>query len=157
MACRVLSFHYLLTNNRGETVDSSQGSSPLQVLEGKHQIIPGLEEELFKMAVGEKKKIFVPVAKAYGAINDKLKMKISRSRLPEGDIQVGMQFRGGTEPNSPIFTVTQIEGDNVHLDGNHSLAGEDLTFDVEVTEIREATSEELQHGHAHGPEGHHHH
>ncbi len=154
---RVIAFHYTLTNRAGETLDSSRSSAPFQVMQGAKQIIVGLEEELFKMKVGDKKKVEVPAAKAYGVLNDRLKIKVGRDKLPEGDIQVGTQFSTGPGPGSPLFTVIKIEGAEVYLDGNHPLAGQDLTFDVEVMESREATAEEVQHGHAHGPDGHHHH
>lgn len=156
MAKRVLSFHYVLTNASGETLDSTEGGEPFPVMEGMKQIIPGLEEELFKMGAGDKKRIHVPSGKAYGPMNDKLKVKVPRSKLPEGEIAVGSQFRGGNAGVEFIFTVLHIESDEVAMDGNHPLAGQDLTFDVEVIEIREATADEVKHGHAHGPEGHHH-
>ncbi len=156
MAPRVLFFHYVLTNTAGEELDSSRGGEPLGVLEGSRQIIPGLEEELFKMQAGDKKKVDVAAAQAYGPVYDQLKITIGREKLPQGDIQVGTRFRGGKEPDAPIFMVTKIEGEEVHLDGNHPLAGQDLSFDVEVTEIREATEEEQQHGHPHGAGGHQH-
>jgi FKBP-type peptidyl-prolyl cis-trans isomerase SlyD len=156
MTQRVLFFHYVLTNNKGETLDSSREAEPLAVLEGTQQIIPGLEEEIFKMKTGEKKVIEVPAAKAYGPINDQLKVKVKRDQLPEGEIEPGARFRGGNEEAQFIFTVLKVEGDDVTLDGNHPLAGEDLTFDVEITGMREATPEELQHGHLHGPGGHQH-
>lgn len=156
MERRVLSFHYILTNKNGETVDSSRDTDPFVVLEGSQQIIPGLEEELFKMLIGQKKKIDVPAAKAYGAVNEELKMSVPRAQLPAGDIQVGTQFTAGQEGHGMMFVVTKIEGEQIFLDGNHPLAGEDLTFDVEVLDVRPATKEELTHGHAHGPHGHHH-
>ncbi len=155
MAFRVLSCHYVLTNSKGEVLDSSRGGDAFPVLEGAQQIIPGLEVELFKMNVGEKKKIFVVAAQAYGPVNEQLVVTVARDQLPEGDIQVGMQFGSG-QGQDPTFTVTKIEGTQVSLDGNHPLAGQDLTFDVEIMEIREATEEEKAHGHAHGPHGHHH-
>lgn len=154
---RVVSFHYVLFNREGQQLDSSRSGQPFPVMEGKQQIIPGLEEELFKMNKGDKKKIHIPADKAYGQINEKMKIKIGREKLPQGDIQIGTRFAAGPEPHAPVFIVIKIEGNEVHLDGNHPLAGEDLTFEVEVMEVREATEEELQHGHAHGPEGHHHH
>ena len=95
---------------------------------------------------------------AYGKVRDDLRIKINREKLPAGEIKPGAQFSAGQqEGHGPIFTVIKVEEEEVYLDGNHPLAGEDLTFDVEVTEIREATQEELAHGHAHGPNGHHHH
>lgn len=154
MSARVLSFHYVLTNKKGETIDSSRGHSPFPVLEGAKQIIPGLEVELFKMAVGDKKKVDVTADQAYGPVREDLRVKVARKQLPEGEIKVGAQFSAGDQ--GPAFTVVKMEGDEVYLDGNHPLAGQDLTFDVEVMEVRPATEEEKQHGHAHGPNGHHH-
>lgn len=153
---RVLYFHYVLTNAQGETLDSSQGSEPMPVLEGAQQIIPGLEEELFKLTTGQKKRIHVPADKAYGPIREQLKVKVKRDQLPEGELEVGAQFKGGNEQMQLVFTVMKIEGEEVYLDGNHPLAGQDLNFDVEVTGMREATPEELKHGHIHGPGGAHH-
>ena len=153
---RVLSFHYVLTNNNGEVLDSSRDTEPFQAMEGKQQIIPGLEEEIFKLNPGDKKKIRVVADKAYGPVNEKLRMKVSRGELPQGEIGVGAQFSAGEGEHGIIFSVMKIEGEDVYLDGNHPLAGVDLTFDVEVIALREATAEELQHGHAHGGEGHHH-
>lgn len=156
MTNRVLSFHYVLTNNAGQTIDSSRGQEPFAVMEGSRQIIPDLEKELFQMKSGEKRTVHLKAAQAYGEKNDKLKMKVPRTKLPEGDIQVGSQFHGGDKASHVIFTVIGIEGDVIELDGNHPLAGQDLTFEVEVTGLREATPEEMTHGHAHGAGGHHH-
>ena len=156
MSRRVLSFHYDLTNRTGEPLDSSRKGEPFFVMEGSRQILPGLEEALFKMKLKEKQRVELPAAQAYGLQDQKLKLKVSREKLPAGDLKVGIQFRGGNDEHAPLFTVTQIEGNDVFLDGNHPLAGVDLVFDVEVMEIREATAEELTHGHAHGPHGHSH-
>lgn len=156
MSSRVLSFHYILTNREGRVLDSSRDSQPFQVLEGKQQIIPLLEEALFKMAAGEKKKVPISAEQGYGPVREELKIKIGRDKLPAGEIKVGTQFSAGPDAHGPVFSVTKIEGAEVHLDGNHPLAGVDLTFEVEVMEVRQATAEELSHGHAHGPEGHHH-
>ncbi len=152
---RVLSFHYELTDKSGNKIDSSRHMQPFQVLEGAHQIIPGLEEFIFGMKTGDKKRIEVAAAKAYGEMREDLRIKVARTQLPATDIQPGMRFSGGQ--HGPVFTVIKIESDDVFLDGNHPLAGQDLVFDVEIMELREATAEELQHGHAHGPEGHGHH
>ncbi len=156
MSSRVLSFHYDLTNAAGEALDSSRKGEPFFVMEGSHQILPGLEEALFKMKQGEKKRVELPAAQAYGTHDKKLQMKISREKLPAGDLEVGTRFRGGPDQHAPIFTVIRIEGSDIFLDGNHPLAGVDLVFDVEVMEVREAMAEELTHGHAHGPHGHSH-
>ena len=108
------------------------------------------------MKAGDKKIVSVKADQAYGVVRDDLRVKVKREQLPPGDIQVGVQFSAG-EGHGPAFTVIKIEEDGVSLDGNHPLAGEDLTFDVEVTDVRDASEEEQAHGHAHGPHGHHHH
>ncbi len=158
MKARVVSFHYTLTNTTGEVLDSSSGAEPLTYMEGAEQIIPGLEEQMKALSVGDKKKILVPAADAYGVQDPALVVETSSSSLPKKNAQVGDQFTGAL-PNGQEapFTVTKVTDSQVTLDGNHPLAGQDLTFDVELTEIREATAEELEHGHAHGPDGHHHH
>ena len=138
-------------------IDTSRGGGPaFPVLEGAQQIIPGLEVELVQMNIGDKKKVHVKADQAYGLIREDLRVKVKREQLPEGEIKVGVQFSAG-EGHGPVFTVTKVEDDGVHLDGNHPLAGQDLTFDVEVVALREATEEEKAHGHAHGGDGHHHH
>lgn len=156
MTHRVISFHYTLTNPQGEKLDSSIGHAPLTYLEGVGQIIPGLEKELQNLKVSDKKKITVPASEAYGLREEKYVVSVPRDKFPEGEISVGDQFQPGEDPNAHPFTVTEISDSHVTLDANHPLAGVDLTFDVEVITIREATAEELSHGHSHGPDGHHH-
>ena len=155
MANRVFSFHYTLTNRQGEKLDSSIGQDPFKVMEGVNQIIPGLEKELVGMAAGEKRVIEVSSDEAYGPVMEELRITVKRSQLPEGQVEQGMRFSTG-KPENPVFTVIKVEEEDVHLDGNHPLAGVDLTFDVEMIEIREATADEIEHGHAHGPHGHEH-
>lgn len=155
MAQRVVSFHYTLTNSQGEQLDSSAGHEPLSYLEGVGQIIPGLEKEIEKLQVKDKKKINVPAAEAYGLREEKYIVSVPRDKFPAGDIHVGDQFQPGEDPNAHPFTVTEITSSHVTLDANHPLAGVDLVFDVEVVNIREATAEEIKHGHTH--DGHEHH
>jgi FKBP-type peptidyl-prolyl cis-trans isomerase SlyD len=156
MANRVLSFHYTLKDQKGETIETSQGHGPLTVLEGRGQIIPKLEAELVKMKVGEKKNVFVSHIEAYGAYNDKLIRKVNVKDLPKKNPKIGDEFEVAAGTRKTLVTITEINGDEITLDGNHPLAGKDLTFDVELTEERPATAEEMAHGHAHGPGGHHH-
>ena len=125
-------------------------------MEGAGQIIPGLENRLSKMAAGAKDRVTVAAADAYGEKDDQLVIKMPKSGLPVPTVKVGDRFRGGPDEHSPVFTVTAVTEAEVTLDGNHPLAGEDLTFDVEIVEIREATAQEKEHGHAHGPHGHDH-
>ena len=156
MSPRVVSFHYTLTDNAGNTVDSSIGQAPLTYMEGGHQIIPGLERQLQTLKEKDKKKISVPFAEAYGPREDRFIMNVPREKIPVKDVKVGQQFQITQDQNSPPFTVTSVTETHVALDGNHPLAGMDLTFDVEVIQIREATTEEMSHGHIHGAGGHDH-
>jgi FKBP-type peptidyl-prolyl cis-trans isomerase SlyD len=156
MANKVISFHYTLTDSTGKTLDSSAGGEPLTFLEGAGQIIPGLETHLRAMKVGDKKNVTVEATQAYGAKDPDNVVEVSLDKMPTRGVKVGDRFRAGNAPNAPVVTVTRVTGTHVTLDGNHPLAGMDLTFDVEVTAIRDATPEELEHGHAHGAGGHHH-
>lgn len=157
---RVISFHYTLKNKEGEVLDSSSGGDALSYLEGSGQIIPGLEEQLALLSIGDKRTVQVEAARAYGNREADLVMEISREKLPKTEgLSVGDQFagRGPDGEAGAIFTVISMTAETVTLDGNHPLAGVDLTFEVEITAMRNATKEELAHGHAHGPDGHHHH
>lgn len=147
---RVVSFHYTLRGPSGRVLDSSAGGDPVTYLEGAGQIIPGLDEQLRDARVDEQRKVVVPAAQAYGERDPNQVQRIKRSQLPvDGDVQVGDQFRTDNDRYAPIVTISAIEGDEVVLDANHPLAGVDLTFDVQITAAREATPEELRHGHAH--------
>ncbi|HEX4926128.1 MAG TPA: peptidylprolyl isomerase [Bdellovibrionales bacterium] len=156
MANRVLTFHYTLTDDQGQKIDSSQGRDPLSFLEGKGHIIPKLEAELAKMKVGDKKTVKVGHKDAYGEYNAELIRKVSLKDMPKKNVKVGDEFEVSAGNRRTVVVVTEVTKDEVTLDGNHPLAGKDLTFDVELTDERPATAEELSHGHAHGPGGHHH-
>lgn len=156
-ARRVVSFHYTLRDPSGRVLDSSAGGEPVSYLEGAGQIIDGLDEQLRFAAAGEKSRVTVPAKKAYGERDPAQIQRVKRSLLPvDGELKVGDQFQAGQDRYAPVVTVAAIEGDEVLLDANHPLAGVDLTFDVEITAVREPTASELEHGHAHGPGGHEH-
>lgn len=152
---RVITFHYTLTDPEGNTLDSSIGQEPLAFLEAGGQIIPGLEKVVQTLKVGEKKRVVVPAAEAYGERDERFVLKVPRDELPEGELQVGDELQAGGDDESHPLLITEITDAYAVLDGNHPLAGMNLTFDVELTGIREATAEELSHGHVHGPGGHH--
>jgi FKBP-type peptidyl-prolyl cis-trans isomerase SlyD len=156
MPQRVISFHYTLTDSTGKTLDSSDGSEPLTFLEGVQQIIPGLERELTGLKPGDKKLVTVRAADAYGDKDDKKIVDVPLTQMPTKTIKVGDQFRAGEGHQAPVVTATKVTATHVTLDANHPLAGIDLTFAIEITAVRDATAEELAHGHAHGPGGHHH-
>jgi FKBP-type peptidyl-prolyl cis-trans isomerase SlyD len=153
----VVSFHYTLTNDRGEVLDSSSGGSPLAYLHGSGNIIPGLEKALLGKVAGDKLQVTVAPAEGYGERDARLIQEVPR-RAFQGikDIKAGMSFTAQGPQGPTRVTVTRVAGDMVTVDGNHPLAGETLNFDVEITQVREASEEELAHGHVHGEGGHHH-
>ncbi len=153
-ARRVVTFHYTLRGPDGRVFDTSAGGDPISYLEGAGQIIDGLDEQLRTSPAGTKRRVQVPATKAYGAHDPSQVQKVKRAQLPvDGELNVGDQFQTDTDKFAPVVTVVAVEGDQVTLDANHPLAGVDLTFDVEIVAAREATAEEVQHGHAHGPGG----
>jgi FKBP-type peptidyl-prolyl cis-trans isomerase SlyD len=155
---RVIGFHYTLTDKTGTVLDSSIGDEPLFFLENTQQIIPGLERVIALMNVGDKKKIEVAAADAYGDVNPELLVKVKKTQFPpDAQLTVGDQFQVNNDAHSPVFTIMQIDSDEVTVDGNHPMAGKDLFFDVEIVGIRPATAEEQSHGHAHGAHGQGHH
>lgn len=157
MSRSVVSFHYSLRNQQGQLLDASIGGEPILYLEGSGQIIDGLEEALSGLPAGTKRVIMVAAEKAYGQRDPELIRKVARNRLPVEKLNIGDMFQTDGDRHAAIVTVVAIEGEEVTLDGNHPLAGQDLVFDVEVLNVRPATQDELDHGHAHGHGGHHHH
>jgi FKBP-type peptidyl-prolyl cis-trans isomerase SlyD len=152
-----VSIHYTLTNDEGEVLDSSIGDEALVYLHGEGNIISGLEQALHGKSVGDKFNVRIAAEDAYGEIAEEMVQIISRSMFEGVDeLEVGMQFQADVSHGPGIVTITHIEGDDVTIDGNHPLAGQPLTFDVEVVAVREATAEEIEHGHVHGAGGHHH-
>lgn len=150
----VIAFHYTLTGPTGATLDSSVGQEPMSFIEGSGQIIPGLEKKI--KGLKDKQKIAIAAAEAYGQRDDRLVLKVPRDKLPAGDIALGTQFQISGDNSGMPFMVTEVTIEHAILDGNHPLAGMDLTFDVEVISVREATEQELSHGHTHGAQGHDH-
>ena len=153
----VVLIHYTLTNDAGEVLDSSANGEPLAYIHGGGGIISGLEEALAGKVVGDKLKVAVPAAKAYGEQDAELIQQVpKRAFQGVGEVKAGMRFTAQTENGPRQVVVTRVTGDMVTVDGNHPLAGQTLNFDVEITEVRAASEEELAHGHVHGAGGHHH-
>jgi FKBP-type peptidyl-prolyl cis-trans isomerase SlyD len=152
-----VSIHYTLTDDNGEVLDSSRGDSALVYLHGMGNIIPGLEDALHGKAVGDKFKVRVEAKDAYGEKRDDMIQVIPRSMFEgfDDELEVGMRFHAEVSSGTGEVTIVKIDGDDITIDGNHSLAGVALTFDVEVVDIRPATQEEIAHGHIHGPGCHH--
>ena len=153
----VAAFHYTLTDDEGQVIDSSNGREPLTYLHGKGQIVPGLEKQMEGRQAGDKFNADVVPAEGYGEHQAELMQEVPREAF-QGveDIQPGMQFQGQGPQGVVNVTVTKVEDGKVHIDGNHPLAGKTLHFAIEVADVREATAEELQHGHVHGAGGHQH-
>lgn len=153
----VASFHYTLTDSTGKVLDSSEGQEPLSYIHGAGNIIPGLEDALEGKVVGDKLVVSVTADQAYGVRDDSMIQELPATMFTGIDsIEVGMEFHAETEHGLQVVTVTKVEGDQVTIDGNHPLAGVDLTFDVEITEVRAASEDELDHGHVHGEGCDHH-
>jgi FKBP-type peptidyl-prolyl cis-trans isomerase SlyD len=149
----VVSFHYTLSNNEGEVIDSSEGNDAFSYLQGGQMIVPGLEAQMEGKGKGDKFKAVVPPELGYGEFDKQLLQKVPLDRFGGQQVEVGMQFQAGEHH---VVTVKEVTESDVLIDGNHPLAGITLNFDVEVTDVREATADELAHGHVHGLGGHHH-
>lgn len=153
----VVVIDYKLTDNDGEVIDSSEGAGPLAYLHGMGNIITGLEEALLGKEAGDVVKASIEPEKAYGERQEDMKQEVPRDLFSGIDnIELGMQFQSETEQGPVMVTVVAIEEEMVTVDGNHPLAGIHLNFDVTIREVREASEEELEHGHVHGEGGHQH-
>ncbi len=151
----VVSIHYTLRDDDGDVVDSSADAEPLDYLHGAENIVPGLERAMAGKAVGAKFKVTVAPADGYGERGPEPK-PVPRSAFPDDmDLELGAQLfvRGPDGEPFPVW-IAGIGDDEIMIDQNHPLAGENLHFEVEVIAIRAATPEEIEHGHPHGPDGH---
>lgn len=153
----VVEIHYTLTNDEGAVLDSSEGQEPLAFLCGAQNIIPGLEKALIGKQVGDKLEVNVTPEEGYGEVHEEMIQKVPHENF-EGieSVEVGMQFMAQAPWGEQPVTVIKVEDDGITLDGNHPMAGQNLNFAVEVVEVRAASDEEVEHGHAHGAGGHHH-
>ena len=148
---RVVSIHYTLTNDAGDQLDSSAGGEPLSYLHGSHGLIPGLESELDGRVAGDQFKATILPAEAYGEVNPSLIQEVPLDALAGiENLQVGMQLQSQSpDGRVQMLVVDEIGAESATLNANHALAGMVLHFEVEVAEVREASAEELDHGHAH--------
>ncbi len=157
MKRRVFAFNYVLKGADGQTLDASDAGEPLAFLEGMGQIIPKLEEEVIAMKAGDKKIVKLSAKDSYGETDPKMNMEVPKEELAHLKIEMGAYLQLNLGEQTKVVRVASISENVVTLDGNHPLAGLDLVFDIEMVSTREATEEELQHGHAHGAAGHGHH
>ena len=154
----VVAIDYTLSNDAGEVIDSSAGAEPLVYLHGAGNIIAGLENALVGKAVGDELEVSIEPEDAYGEYSVELITNLGRDMFEGVDeLEVGMQFHASApDGGMQIVTVRDIDGDQVTIDGNHPLAGQQLNFKVKVISVRAATEEEISHAHVHGEGGHHH-
>jgi FKBP-type peptidyl-prolyl cis-trans isomerase SlyD len=153
---KVVSIHYTLTDNEQNVLDSSSGGAPLNYIHGIGALIAGMEEGLEGKTAGTKLALKVAPEKGYGIYQQELVQHVPLTAFGGQDVQPGMQFDAGSEEQRFIVTVKEVGAEEVIIDGNHPLAGVELNFDIEIMDVREASEEELAHGHVHGPDGHHH-
>jgi FKBP-type peptidyl-prolyl cis-trans isomerase SlyD len=155
---RIIAFNYTLKNNQGDVLDKSETNQPLPFLEGRQQIIPALEAIVVTMGEGDKKVIAIKAADAYGDFRKDMIMEVPKEELAHLQVSVGSHLQLQLGEGVRVVKITNISDTHVTLDGNHPLAGVDLTFDIEIMLIRDATADEVIHGHAHGLHGtaHHH-
>jgi FKBP-type peptidyl-prolyl cis-trans isomerase SlyD len=156
MSKQVITFHYELQDDGGVTIDSSREAEPMAFLEGSGQIIPGLEPALLTLDQGKVEKVVVPYDEAYGPYDQSLVAKVPRTQFPTPEIKAGDIFQVEKEGAIRLITVVEVTPETVTVDANHPLAGKNLTFFIEVMGRREATTEEVAHGHVHQPGGHQH-
>jgi FKBP-type peptidyl-prolyl cis-trans isomerase SlyD len=155
---KVVTITYTLRDDAGQVLESSEGDEPLSYIHGAGNIVPGLERALEGKAAGESVRVVVTPDEAYGPRDPSLAQTIPIRQIQIDDrsrIKVGGRYRAWLPEGAAKVEVTAIDGDQVSVDGNHPLAGQTLRFEVEVVAVRDATPQELAHGHVHGPGGHH--
>ncbi|MFO7769573.1 MAG: peptidylprolyl isomerase [bacterium] len=154
---KVVTIDYTLTDEQGEVIESSAEDQSLAYIHGVGALIPGLEEALEGREEGETVEVTVPPQKAYGQRREDMIQSVPKDRFEtERELEVGMQFQARSQQGTQVVTITGIEDDEVTVDANHPLAGRTLNFEVDIKDVRDATEEELEHGHVHGQGGHQH-
>lgn len=154
---KVATIHYTLKDKNGTVIDKSEGQEPLSYIQGLGNIIPGMENGLEGKEAGDKTSLVIAPEDAYGPRNNEMVAQIPLSNFPEKDkVQPGAQFVAQSDKGSRNATIIKVEDEEVTADFNHPLAGVELHFDVEVKDVRDATEEEIAHGHVHGAGGHQH-
>ncbi|TYK65085.1 FKBP-type peptidyl-prolyl cis-trans isomerase [Colwellia echini] len=150
----VVVMHYAVSDSEGTLIDSSYEDKPMAIIQGTGYLIPGLDDALVDRAVGDKFEVAVACADAYGERHDDYVQTVPREVLAGvEDLSLGTQLRATTDDGEQTVIVIDVQDDVITVDGNHPLSGLDLNFDVEILEVREATEEELSHGHVHAPGG----
>ncbi len=157
-ANKVVTLNYTLTDDQGNLIQNTEENGSFIYLSGSNQILPKLEEAIDSMIIGSKKIIELNSADAYGDYDENAIQFIKKNVFPEGaNLEPGIEYMAhNPEGHAVPFVIKEVNGEDVTIDFNHPLAGKNLNFDVELIDVRDATAEELQHGHVHGEGGHHH-
>ena len=155
---KVVTMNYEVADDQGQLIDRSEEGGPLAYIHGNGQLIPGLETALEGRGKGDKIAVDVPPEQGYGERDEEGVQTVARDQFDDSvEIEVGMQFEAEDDDEGhQIVTVAAVDGENITLDTNHPLAGKNLRFEVEILDVRDASAEELSHGHVHGPGGHDH-
>ena len=155
---KVVTMNYEVVDDQGQLIDRSEEGGPLAYIHGNGQLIPGLETALEGRGKGDKVAVDVPPEQGYGERDEEGVQTVARNQFDDSvEIEVGMQFEAQDDDEGhQIVTVVAVDGENITLDTNHPLAGKNLCFEVEILDVRDASAEELSHGHVHGPGGHDH-
>ena len=153
---RVVRFHYTVSEVGQEPIESSKDRDPLAILIGHGNIIPGLEKAMDGREAGESFGVDVPAAEAYGEKREGLTQRVPKKHFGSQRLAPGMQVVLNTNFGPRAVTIEKVGMSVVDVDLNHPMAGKDLHFDVDIVDVREASAEELEHGHVHGEGGHHH-
>jgi len=154
---KVVGIEYTLKDPSGEIIDTNAGEDALYFIQGEGNIVPGLEKEMHGKSVGDRFEVDIKAKDGYGEYDASLVRKVPRDKLGNVNPKKGAMLRSESPDGEQIFVITEVTETHVKLDGNHPMAGQDLFFEIAIKEVRDATKEEMEHGHAHGPDGHHHH
>lgn len=156
---KVVTMNFTLTDDDGNILDSTNNGGPFSYLAGRNMILPKLEEAVNSMIIGTKKNVKLEAADAYGVYNEQIVQVVGKENFPEDfELEVGLSYIASNPDGVQMpFVITEVRDEDVTIDFNHPFAGKNLNFDIELLDVRDATAEELSHGHVHGPDGHHHH
>ncbi|HMN50099.1 MAG TPA: peptidylprolyl isomerase [Ignavibacteriaceae bacterium] len=156
---KVVTMNFTLTDDQGNVLDTTDNGGPFSYMTGSNMILPKLEEAVSGMIIGTKKNIKLDAVDAYGNYNEQIVQVVGKENFPEDfELEVGMSYMASSPDGAQMpFVITEVRDEDVTIDFNHPLAGKNLNFDIELLDVRDATAEELSHGHVHGPDGHHHH
>ncbi|PKG83424.1 peptidylprolyl isomerase [Colwellia sp. 75C3] len=150
----VVVMHYAVSDSEGTLIDSSYEDKPMAIIQGTGYLIPGLDDALIDHEAGDKFEVAVACEDAYGERHDDYVQTVPREVLAGvEDLSLGTQLRATTDDGEQTVIVIDVQEDEITVDGNHPLSGLDLSFDVEIIEVREATADELEHGHVHSEGG----